>query len=277
VPLTIAVHLAGAATITSEASWWAFAYVAVFSMWLGFFAWYRGLALGGTVRVSQVQLIQPVFWVCCLPCRLLGRNGWTPSRWALACLSSPPLYPVGRRMPIRATPPAHHPKERPLNNHEEPPPPPTAPGCWPRAPHKMNPSVIREILKVTEKPGIISFAGGLPSPKTFPVAEFDAGGLRQRVLTQDQPQAALQYAASEGFGPLRELGGRHAALKKQGMDVHGDQVLITTGSQQGLDLVAKVLIDAGSEACWWSPPPTWARCMAFTPMEPRHCQRRHRR
>ena len=58
---------------------------------------------------------------------------------------------------------------------------------------KMNPSVIREILKVTEKPGIISFAGGLPSPKTFPIAEFDAAS--HKVLSQDG-QAALQYAAS---------------------------------------------------------------------------------
>ena len=107
--------------------------------------------------------------------------------------------------------------------------------------HKMNPSVIREILKVTEKPGIISFAGGLPSPKTFPVdAMLEA---TQRVLTQDG-RSALQYAASEGYGPLRDWVAHD--LKKQGMDVHADQVLITTGSQQGLDLVAKILIDAGS-------------------------------
>ena len=66
---------------------------------------------------------------------------------------------------------------------------------------KMNPSVIREILKVTEKPGIISFAGGLPSPQTFPVdAMLEA---TQKVLTQDG-RSALQYAASEGYGPLRD-------------------------------------------------------------------------
>ena len=67
--------------------------------------------------------------------------------------------------------------------------------------HKMNPSVIREILKVTEKPGIISFAGGLPSPRTFPIEAMQAA--TQRVLTQDG-RSALQYAASEGYGPLRE-------------------------------------------------------------------------
>ena len=66
---------------------------------------------------------------------------------------------------------------------------------------KMNPSVLREILKVTERPGIISLAGGLPSPKTFPVQAFaDACA---EVLHKDG-NAALQYAASEGYAPLRE-------------------------------------------------------------------------
>ena len=124
---------------------------------------------------------------------------------------------------------------------------------------KMNPSVIREILKVTEKPGIISFAGGLPSPKTFPVAEFEQACAK---VLREQPQAALQYAASEGFGPLRE---QVAAMLPWKVDPA--QVLITTGSQQGLDLVAKVLIDAGSKLLVESPTYLGA-VMAFTPMEP---------
>ena len=66
---------------------------------------------------------------------------------------------------------------------------------------KMNPSVIREILKVTEKPGIISLAGGLPSPKTFPV---DAFAKACEVVLGHDGASALQYAASEGYGPLRE-------------------------------------------------------------------------
>ena len=66
---------------------------------------------------------------------------------------------------------------------------------------KMNPSVIREILKLTEKPGVISFAGGLPSAQTFPVEAMREAC--DRVL-RDTPHAALQYAASEGFAPLRE-------------------------------------------------------------------------
>ena len=66
---------------------------------------------------------------------------------------------------------------------------------------RMNPSVIREILKLTELPGIISLAGGLPSPDTFPVEAMRAAG--ERVL-RESPREALQYAASEGYGPLRE-------------------------------------------------------------------------
>jgi len=127
---------------------------------------------------------------------------------------------------------------------------------------KMNPSVIREILKVTELPGIISFAGGLPSPKTFPIEAMRAAS--ERVLTQDG-QAALQYAASEGYGPLREWVAHD--LRKQGMTVSPDQVLITTGSQQGLDLLAKILIDAGSRILVETPTYLGA-LQAFTPMEP---------
>jgi 2-aminoadipate transaminase len=124
---------------------------------------------------------------------------------------------------------------------------------------KMNPSVIREILKVTEKPGIISFAGGLPSPQTFPVAEFEAACAK---VLRDDPAGALQYAASEGYGPLRE---QVAAMLPWNVDPA--QVLITTGSQQGLDLVAKILIDAGSKILVESPTYLGA-VMAFMPMEP---------
>ena len=124
---------------------------------------------------------------------------------------------------------------------------------------KMNPSVIREILKVTEKPGIISLAGGLPSPKTFPVDDFARAAAT--VLAQDGP-AALQYAASEGFPALRE-----AVAQWLPWDVDPAQVLITTGSQQGLDLVAKVLVDEGSRVLVETPTYLGA-LQAFTPMEP---------
>jgi 2-aminoadipate transaminase len=124
---------------------------------------------------------------------------------------------------------------------------------------KMNPSVLREILKVTDLPGIISLAGGLPSPKTFPVSAFaDACA---HVLANDGP-AALQYAASEGYGPLRQ-----AVADMLPWDVDPAQVLITTGSQQGLDLVAKVLIDPGSRVLVETPTYLGA-LQAFSPMEP---------
>jgi 2-aminoadipate transaminase len=128
-----------------------------------------------------------------------------------------------------------------------------------RRAERMNPSVIREILKVTERPGIISFAGGLPSPRTFPLAAFAEACAK--VLRDDGP-AALQYTASEGYAPLRE-----AVAAFLPWPVDPAQVLITTGSQQGLDLVAKVLIDAGSRVLVETPTYLGA-LQAFAPMEP---------
>ena len=139
----------------------------------------------------------------------------------------------------------------------------SSPWTLARRAEKMNPSVIREILKVTEKPGIISFAGGLPSPKTFPIAEFAAAC--EAVLRgkgEAYGQAALQYAASEGYGPLREMVAAGLPWK-----IDASQVLITTGSQQGLDLIAKVLIDADSRILVETPTYLGA-LQAFTPMEP---------
>jgi 2-aminoadipate transaminase len=124
---------------------------------------------------------------------------------------------------------------------------------------KMNPSVIREILKVTERPGIISFAGGLPSPKTFPVEVFAEACAK---VLHDDGRAALQYAASEGLVTLRE---QVAAMLPWAVDPAN--VLITTGSQQGLDLVAKVLIDPGSRVLVETPTYLGA-LQAFAPMEP---------
>ncbi|GAB4211094.1 MAG: PLP-dependent aminotransferase family protein [Rhodoferax sp.] len=137
--------------------------------------------------------------------------------------------------------------------------PPPVPWPLARRAARMNPSAIREILKLTERPGIISLAGGLPSPHTFAVAEFEAACVQ---VLRDDPTGALQYAASEGFGPLRE---QVAAMLPWPVDP--SQVLITTGSQQGLDLVAKVLIDAGSKVLVESP--TYLGALsAFAPMEP---------
>ncbi len=124
---------------------------------------------------------------------------------------------------------------------------------------RMNPSVIREILKVTEKPGIISFAGGLPSPLTFPINEFAAACA---TVLKNDGKAALQYAASEGFPALREW-----VAQSLPWDVDPAQVLITTGSQQALDLIAKILIDKDSRVLVETPTYLGA-LQAFTPMEP---------
>ncbi len=131
-----------------------------------------------------------------------------------------------------------------------------------RRTERMNPSVIREILKITEKPGIISLAGGLPSPDSFPV---EAMREATALVLRDAPREALQYAASEGFAPLREWVAAHMAA--QAVHVDASQVLITTGSQQGLDLVGKVLIDAGSTVAVEAPTYLGA-LQAFAPYEP---------
>ena len=142
--------------------------------------------------------------------------------------------------------------------------PTVSPFTLARRAERMNPSIIREILKVTEQPGIVSLAGGLPSADTFPVqAVRDA---TEKVL-REAPREALQYAASEGFAPLREWVAAHLG-QQHGMRVDASQVLITNGSQQGLDLAAKVLIDAGSRVLVETPTYLGA-LQAFAPYEPR--------
>ncbi|VVE69229.1 2-aminoadipate aminotransferase [Pandoraea captiosa] len=106
---------------------------------------------------------------------------------------------------------------------------------------RMQPSALRELLKVAERPDIISFAGGLPSPYALPVERLHAA--MDRILRRDAV-SALQYGPSEGYLPLREA--IAARLTRQGAAVHPSQVLVTTGSQQALDLVARVLVDPGS-------------------------------
>lgn len=103
-------------------------------------------------------------------------------------------------------------------------------------------SAIREILKVTERPEVISFAGGLPSGSTFPVERLRQATLK---VLAEAPQAALQYGPTEGYLPLREWVA--ARLACSGAPVSASNVLIVTGSQQGLDLLGKTLIDQGSK------------------------------
>lgn len=102
-------------------------------------------------------------------------------------------------------------------------------------------SFIREILKVTENPSIISFAGGLPNPELFPTTAMQKAA---NAVLSENGRAALQYATTEGFAPLREFIAQRYRDKK-GIDVSADEVVITSGSQQSLDLAAKVLLDPG--------------------------------
>lgn len=104
-------------------------------------------------------------------------------------------------------------------------------------------SFIREILKVTEDPKIISFAGGLPNPKFFPVKEIANASLK---VLEKNGENVLQYSTTEGYLPLREyIAERYR--KKKGLNVDYDEILITNGSQQGLDLIGKIFLDKGNQ------------------------------
>lgn len=106
--------------------------------------------------------------------------------------------------------------------------------------HRMASSAIRELLKITEAPDIISFAGGLPAPEVFPVEAFSKAC--ERVL-KDFGSKALQYSTTEGYLPLREMIARHT--RRYGIKINPDNILITSGSQQALDLLGKIFINRG--------------------------------
>jgi 2-aminoadipate transaminase len=105
---------------------------------------------------------------------------------------------------------------------------------------RMKASAVREILKVAERPDVLSFAGGLPAPELFPV---EAIAQAHADVLADDGRAALQYSTTEGYGPLREWIASH--LAERDLHVATDQVLITNGSQQGIELVAKMMLDPG--------------------------------
>jgi 2-aminoadipate transaminase len=105
---------------------------------------------------------------------------------------------------------------------------------------QMGSSIIRELLKLTEQPDIISFAGGLPAPEVFPLEQFQQAC--NNVL-QDHGAQALQYSVTEGYRPLREMIARHNA--RYSVEVSPDNILITSGSQQALDFVGRLFINRG--------------------------------
>ena len=113
---------------------------------------------------------------------------------------------------------------------------------------RMQSSTIRELLKISNLPGVISFAGGLPSPDVFPVDEFKTAC--QYILDNCADQA-LQYGTTEGFTPLREMICERSS--RYGINIRPQNVLITNGSQQALDLIGKVFIDPGDKIAVESP------------------------
>ena len=106
---------------------------------------------------------------------------------------------------------------------------------------EMKGSVIREILKITERPDIISFAGGLPAPELFPVEDLKRAC--ETVLDKVGPKS-LQYSLSLGILPLRKFLAER--LSQNGAPLTEENILVTGGSQQGLDLVGKVFLDKGA-------------------------------
>ena len=109
-------------------------------------------------------------------------------------------------------------------------------------------SAIRELLKLIDAPGIISFAGGLPAPEVFPLAEVEAAVHRVLGL---HGRDALQYSTTEGYLPLRELLVRH--MGRYGIRVGPQNVLITSGAQQALDLIGKLFLNPGDKVATEEP------------------------
>ncbi|HVU69041.1 MAG TPA: PLP-dependent aminotransferase family protein [Ktedonobacteraceae bacterium] len=125
-------------------------------------------------------------------------------------------------------------------------------------------SAIRELLKVTEMPGAISLAGGLPAGEIFPLEQISE--VTQRILAT-QGQQALQYGPTEGYTPLRELLAER--LSAEGVRVSRDNIVIISGSQQGLDLLGKLFVNPGDPLLVESPTYMGA-LQAFNPYEPQY-------
>ncbi|MEE4346142.1 MAG: PLP-dependent aminotransferase family protein, partial [Paracoccaceae bacterium] len=130
---------------------------------------------------------------------------------------------------------------------------------------RMKASEIRELLKLLDQPGIISFAGGIPDPSLFPAAEFAAA--LTRALSDGRAAQSLQYSASEGHAGLRDwIAGQMAMI---GVPCGRDNILITSGSQQALDYLGKLFLSPGDTALvGW---PTYLGALgAFNAYEPRY-------
>lgn len=113
----------------------------------------------------------------------------------------------------------------------------------------LNGSEIRELLKLIEKPEVISFAGGLPAPELFPIEEMKE---ISRIVLEESGTQALQYSTTEGFQPLRQQIARRMNSKNK-TNVTKDDILITNGSQQGLDFAGRVFLNEGDVVLCESP------------------------
>ncbi len=135
-----------------------------------------------------------------------------------------------------------------------------------RRAERMRASEIRELLKVLDQPGVISFAGGIPDPSLFPVTE--AAAAYASILADPQSAGAgLQYSVSEGYLPLREWIVRHMA--SLGVACDADNVVITSGSQQALEFLGRLLLSPGDTALVMAPTYLGA-LQAFSASEPRY-------
>ncbi len=130
---------------------------------------------------------------------------------------------------------------------------------------RMKASEIRELLKLLDQPDIISFAGGIPDPDLFPVQAFQDAFAQ--ALSPEMQATALQYSVSEGYGPLRDW--IVTEMARLGIPCTRDNILITSGSQQALDYLGKLLLSPGDTALvGW---PTYLGALgAFNAYEPRY-------
>ncbi len=248
-------------------TWLAFGYVTLFSQFIGFFTWYADLTMGGIARVGQVQLLQ-IFFTMAFSALFFGGQV-SALTWIYAAAVIVTVI-AGRKATARRACWSHtrdnrtFPYHRNRTSHTSKQSDQgismnqtdlrTTPWQLSERARKLTSSAIREILKVTERPEVISFASGLPSPATFPVEEMRHAS--ERIL-RDQLAAALQYSATEGYMPLREWVAERYSTN--GVTIYPTQVLITTGSQQALDLLSKSW-SIQAAACWSKRRPISAGC-----------------
>ena len=138
--------------------------------------------------------------------------------------------------------------------------------AYARRAESMKASEIRELLKLLEQPGIISFAGGIPDPALFP-AKAAASAYAEALASERDAATAMQYSVSEGYTPLREWIAQHMALR--GVHAAPENIIVTAGSQQALDFLGKLLLTPGDTALVTAPTYLGA-LQAFSAYEPRY-------